>query len=248
MRAKKRLSVTEEVTTCVIYTRVSTSEQAGEGVSLAMQEQRCRAFAASRDWEVVQVFEDAGISGTNTDRPALEEMQKFVKARESTGSPTAVITYSLSRLGRSTQHLLELFNSLRVASVTENIDMTTAAGRFMAVMLAAISEFEVDLIRERTVNALVQVKAEGRRVGRPPFGWRVDAAGRLEPDRIEYYDDELGAPLIKGTWVTVDGIIRRHRAGMSKAYIARFFDLHPKQVQRILDDERNIQEFERTNT
>jgi len=57
-----------------IYCRVSSDEQKNEGVSLGAQEERCRAFAFAKDWQVVQVYVDAGASGKSLQRPAMQRL------------------------------------------------------------------------------------------------------------------------------------------------------------------------------
>lgn len=229
---RKRLAPTSEVKRCVIYVRVSTDGQAEDGVSLAMQEARCRQFAESKGWEVAAVYVERGVSGTTDARPALDRLSNDVAYAEARNTPTATVVYSLSRLGRSVSHLHVLFERLRVVSVSESWDMTTAAGQLIVSILSAVAEFEVNIIRERTASALAQVKAEGRRVGRPPYGWRTDAEGHLVKDE---------GPLRQ--WETVKLVFAEARAHRSKAHIARTFGLHEKQVQRILNDERNRKEL-----
>jgi site-specific DNA recombinase len=235
-KPNRRLAPTAEVNRCVIYVRVSTDGQAEDGVSLAMQEARCRQFAQSKGWDVVDVFVERGVSGSTDERPQLDALIREVQVAEEHSKPTATVVYSLSRLGRSVSHLHHLFEKLRVVSVSESWDMTTAAGQLIVSILSAVAEFEVNIIRERTASALAQVKAEGRRVGRPPFGWKMDGAGCLVKD------DGPG-----GKWYVVNDMFYYAKDGRSKADIARVFDLHERQVSRILNDERNIREFERTN-
>jgi DNA invertase Pin-like site-specific DNA recombinase len=195
-----------------------------------MQEQRCRQFARLKGWSVTAVYVERGVSGRLAQRPELDRLQSDVAALEAT-APVATIVYSLSRLGRSVGHLHELFERLRVVSVTESWDMTTASGQLIVGILSSVAEFEGNLIKERTANALAQIKAEGRHVGRPPIGWMINETGHLVRD--------------ENKWPIVDGVFRQYRSNHSKASIARFFDLQPKQVQRILEDERNVKEFER---
>jgi DNA invertase Pin-like site-specific DNA recombinase len=84
----------------------------------------------------------------------------------------------LDRLARSTRHLVGLAAELEALGIDlvvtdQAIDTTTPAGRLLFHMLAAIAEFERDLIRERVIAGMRRARAQGRRVGRPPM-YRVD--------------------------------------------------------------------------
>jgi DNA invertase Pin-like site-specific DNA recombinase len=89
-----------------------------------------------------------------------------------------VLITKLDRLARSTRHLVGLAAELEALGVDlvvtdQAIDTTTPAGRLLFHMLAAIAEFERDLIRERVIAGMRRARAQGRRVGRPPM-YRVD--------------------------------------------------------------------------
>ena len=165
----------------VIYIRVSTLDQANEGVSLDAQRERAERWAEANGYRVFpHVFRDT-ISGKRmSNRPelqrALDEACR-VKGR-------ALIVYSLSRLARSTRDAIAIAERLAKAgcdlvSLTEKLDTTTAAGKMMFRMLAVLAEFERDLISERTRTAMAHKAAKGERVGQIPFGKRLDAATSL---------------------------------------------------------------------
>jgi DNA invertase Pin-like site-specific DNA recombinase len=156
----------------IAYLRVSTDEQATSGVSLAMQETRTRAWCESQGRELVAVFSDPGLSGKDTARPGL------VKALEALRPDTALVIYSLSRLARSARFALELAERIKAAgatlvSLTESLDTGTAAGQMFYGILAALAQFEADLIRERTTAALAHKRSRGERTGTVPWGYAV---------------------------------------------------------------------------
>lgn len=172
------------------YCRVSTADQAQNGVSLQAQQAKIAAWCEMHGYNLLGVFEDAGISGTRQDRPALTE------ALKSCGKGTALIVYSLSRLGRSTRCVLELAEQLERAgadlvSLSENIDSTSAGGRMMFRMLAVLAEFERDVISERTAAALLHKKAKGEFVGEAPYG------KRLAPDGVHLLPHPAEQAVIK---------------------------------------------------
>jgi site-specific DNA recombinase len=148
------------------YIRVSTEDQAREGVSLEMQRDRIHKWAELNEGDVVAVYEDAGISGMDMERPGLEA------ALQAAGKGMALVAYSISRLARSTIGVLEIGKRLEyqgadLVSLSEKIDTTSAAGRMMFRLMAVLAEFERDQISERTRNALAKLKADGVKLGSP---------------------------------------------------------------------------------
>lgn len=167
------------------YVRVSTQGQADDGVSLDAQRAKLAAYCELNDSELLDVFADEGISGTDRNRPGLAAAINLAKRNRA-----ALVVYSLSRLTRSTRHALELADELERAgcdlvSLSERIDTTTPAGRMVFRMLAALAEFERDQTAARTSDALQHLKRQGRRYGSVPHGMRVVDGGRLEQDEAE---------------------------------------------------------------
>ena len=153
-----------------IFARVSTSEQ-----TVAPQLDALEAYARARGLDVVQVYTDGGVSGSKDRGPALDEL--MLKARRRSFDAVAVV--KLDRLARSTRHLTQLAAELEALSVDlivvdQGIDTSTPAGRLLFNMLAAIGEFELDLIRERTRAGLRAARKRGKRLGRPKL--HVDRA------------------------------------------------------------------------
>jgi site-specific DNA recombinase len=166
------------------YIRVSTEKQAGEGVSLAAQRAKIEAWCAANDYELVAVFEDAGLSGGS-----MAGRDGLHAAMKAAGRGTALVAYSMSRLARSTRDMLDLADRLErqgadLVSLTEKIDTTSAAGRMVFRMLAVLSEFEREQIGERTKAAMAHMKAKGQKYGPVPFGY-TEVEGRLVEVRRE---------------------------------------------------------------
>ncbi len=106
------------------------------------------------------------ISGTKAERPELRKLLDHARSGD------VIVVYSLSRLARSIRHLLELAEELRarevgLQSLTEAIDTTSPAGRFVFTILGALGQMEVELLRERTHAGLRAARARGRVGGRP---------------------------------------------------------------------------------
>ncbi len=203
--------------------RGRTEGQATQGVSLAAQEEKIRAWAALNDYSLVGREVDAGISGGRADnRPALQRALDHVKA-----SKAALVVYSLSRLARSTMDAIAISRALEKAgadlvSLTERIDTTSASGKMVFRMMAVLAEFERDQISERTRLGMAHLKRQGRRVGKVPFGSNLSVDGKwLEPNRAERGAVELIKSL--------------RRDGLSLRQIAKSLDergIRPKTAQR----------------
>ena len=136
------------------YARVSSNNQ-----NLDMQ------LDALTRADCIKIFEEK-ITGSRKDRPELEEMLKMLRAGDT------VVVYKLDRLGRSMKHLIEIVNQLHEMDVNfkslhENIDTSTPIGRFFFHTMAALAEFEREMIIERTSSGVAAARARGRVGGRP---------------------------------------------------------------------------------
>lgn len=166
------------------YVRVSTVDQATEGVSLEAQQSKIEAWCHLNDYLLEDVFVDAGLSGGRSDnRPQLQEA---LKACTNGG---ALVVYSLSRLARSTSDTLTIADLLQkkdvdLVSLSERIDTTSASGKMIFRMMAVLSEFERDQISERTKNAMQHKKFSGERVGTIPYGYS------LADDEVHLVEDK----------------------------------------------------------
>jgi len=155
------------------YCRVSTEEQAREGVSLEAQREKIEAWAHVMDGELLTVEEDAGISGK-----MMRNREGLQRALELACDQKAVlVVYSLSRLSRSTKDTLAVAERLGRAgadlvSLSERIDTTTAAGKMVFRMLAVLNEFERDQISERTSAVLQHKKSKLEAYSPTPYGYR----------------------------------------------------------------------------
>ena len=148
-----------------LYCRVSTAHQTSEN-----QLRELRAVAERMGYEIISEFIDNGISGAKSrkDRPALDEMMRLATQRKF----EMVICWSIDRLGRSLQHLVEILNELQAMKIDlffmqQGMDTTTPSGRMIFSVFGAIGEFERNLIRERVIAGQQRAKASGVHIGRP---------------------------------------------------------------------------------
>jgi DNA invertase Pin-like site-specific DNA recombinase len=153
-----------------IYVRVSTDKQTIENQVAAL-----RQIAERRGWQVVEQYNDAGISGSKgrDGRPGLDQMLKDASRRKF----DVVMAWAIDRLGRSLIDLLGTIQTLEASGVDlyldqQSIDTTTPTGKLMFQVCGAFGEFERSMIRQRINAGLKRAKAQGKQLGRP----RIDAA------------------------------------------------------------------------
>lgn len=173
------------MTKAIGYIRVSTDKQAEHGVSLEAQRQKIEAYASLYDLQLVDVVVEQG-SAKTLDRDGLNSVLTRLQA----GEATAVIVVKLDRLTRSVADLGKLveryFQHFALLSVSEQIDTRSAAGRLVLNVLASVSQWEREVIGERTSVAMQHMKAAGRYTGgQVPYGFQLDADGQLIESEAE---------------------------------------------------------------
>jgi DNA invertase Pin-like site-specific DNA recombinase len=148
-----------------IYLRVSTREQSTDAQSGELV-----SIAERAGWSVVEIYEDAGISGAKgrDKRPAFDRLLTDATRRRF----DIVMAWSVDRLGRSLQHLIATLADLQAAGIDlylrqQAIDTTTPSGRALFQMLGVFAEFERAMIRERVQAGIDRAKAAGIIFGRP---------------------------------------------------------------------------------
>ena len=159
------------MTRAAIYLRVSTDSQTTEN-----QRRELATVAGHRGWEVSEIYEDFGISGSKgrDRRPAFDRLCKDATRRHF----DVVMVWSVDRLGRSLQDLVAFLNEIHAVGVDlflhqQAIDTTTPAGRAMFSMMGVFAEFERSLIKSRVYAGLARARAEGKTLGRPKVGAEI---------------------------------------------------------------------------
>ena len=163
------------------YLRVSTGEQ-----TTANQRRELEAVAAKAGWDVVAVYEDAGISGSKgrEHRPGYDKLLKAVTRRE----VDMVAAWAVDRIGRSMPDLVSFLTELHARGADlylhqQALDTSTPAGRAMFQMMGVFAEFERSMIQERVKAGLARAKADGKRLGRPTIG--ADTEARIRALKAE---------------------------------------------------------------
>ncbi len=181
-----------------MYYRVSTEDQAQFGVSLDQQKKNCLNYAESNNIEIVEMFHDDGVSAKTVDRPSLQEMLKFCRARSN--KIDCVIVYKIDRLSRNVNdysniHLALKKLGIRLISTSEAID-DTPMGKFLGNFLASSAQFDNDTKSQRITDCLKEKAEQGYWCGKAPIGYlnTIDKLGKKE-----IIVDKKKAPMIK--WI-----------------------------------------------
>jgi DNA invertase Pin-like site-specific DNA recombinase len=167
--------------------RVSTDDQAKEGVSLENQKSKIMAYCQLKDLELREVIEDAGISAKNLRRDGVQKVLRLARRKEI----DAVVVYKLDRIFRSTIDALETTKAfdkwgISFHSIEETLDTRSAMGRFFFTLTAALAEMERRLIGERTKAALAHKRSRSEKTGGDiPFGYDLTPQGLLTKNEDE---------------------------------------------------------------
>jgi site-specific DNA recombinase len=164
-----------------VYARTSSASQK-YGYSIDEQVRQCVERCQILGWTVSHVFRDEAVSGKDTDRPMFQELLTVAED----GNLDIVVFWKLDRFSRSIMHAVQLEKQFRewgvaLHSITEQIDTTTAAGRFNFRNIANAAEFERDLIKQRTKMGHTARAMEYKWPNAtPPLGYGRADGGRLE--------------------------------------------------------------------
>lgn len=194
------------------YIRVSTDKQADKGYSLGEQEERIRSYCKSKEWDLVKIYSDAGFTGSNMNRPALQELIKDV------GAYDIVLVNKLDRLSRAQKDMLYLIQDVfaphgcSFVSMQESFDTTTPIGIAMVGILSAFAQLERSQIKER-----MKMGKEGRKKKGLWHG------GVNIPTGYDYKDGRL---IKNDESKQIEQIFQMYLDGVSIRDITRFLQSH----------------------
>ena len=182
---------------CALYIRISTGDQ-----NTDLQQNELREYSEFRKWDVVEIYSDT-MSGAKDKRPALDRL--MADARR--GKFDVVVVWRFDRFARSTSHLLralEEFQSLGIdfVSLKEAIDTSSAMGKMVFTVLAAVAELERSTIRERVIAGQKAAKRRGVRFGRPAVDVDTNHVLKLRKDGLSW------RAVAEATGVPKDTLIR----------------------------------------
>lgn len=178
-----------------IYLRVSTAGQTVEN-----QRQDLFRVAEQRGWRVVEEYVDHGISGAKgrDKRPALDRV-----ARDAAhGRLDVIAAWAIDRIGRSLSHVAGFMDELQQQNVAlylhqQNVDGTTPSGRAMLGMASVFAAFERDITVERIHSGLARARAQGKQLGRPSVGAKIESRIR----RLYAVDSKTSKPRHGKLWI-----------------------------------------------
>ena len=174
----------EEKKIAGIYIRVSTENQAREGFSLGEQEEKLRQLCKYKGFEIFKVYKDAGISAKDMkNRPAFQTMLEDMK----NGLINYIVAYKLDRVTRSVRDLEVLISTLEkyhcyLICDRDDVNISTANGRFFVRMLTVLSQLEIEIVSERTKFGLNGAIKAGHIPGKCPLGYYRDKDKTLKND------------------------------------------------------------------
>ena len=164
----------EEKKKCGLYMRVSTEDQAKEGFSLPEQRERLEMFCKFKGYEVIDYYEDAGISAkTGNHRPEFERLKEDIKSRKI----NTIVALKLDRITRSIydwENLMTFLdeNEAYIDCVNDEINTTNANGKMISRLLMSVSQNEIERTSERTKVGMAGAIKSGHIPHRAPLGYK----------------------------------------------------------------------------
>ena len=174
----------EERKVAGIYIRVSTEDQVREGFSLGEQEEKLKQLCKYKDYKIYKVYKDAGISAKNmSGRPAFQQMLEDMRA----GKINYIVAYKLDRVTRSVRDLEVLISELEehhcyLVCDRDDVNTSSANGRFFVRMLTVLSQLEIEIVSERTKFGLTGAIKSGHIPGTCPLGYKRDTTKKMVID------------------------------------------------------------------
>ena len=227
--------------TAGVYIRVSTEDQAREGFSLGEQEEKLLQLCKFKELDVYKVYKDAGISAKDMEhRPQFQAMLQDMKE----GKINYIVAYKLDRITRSVRDLEELISVLEQYNCfllcdRDDVNTSTANGRFFVRMLTVLSQLEIEIVSERTKFGLNGAIKSGHIPGQRPFGYTKSEDKKMIVDNA--------------TRPYVEKIFDMYLEGKSFQQIANYFkenNIYPKKkwhdttIQKIIDNKIYMGDYE----
>ncbi|AXF86684.1 DNA-invertase hin [Ephemeroptericola cinctiostellae] len=169
----------------ILYTRVSGHFQATQGVSLEQQDLHLKEWSVRNGGHVTGFFEERGKSGRS-----IKGRVQLIAALALLKPKSRFIVSKLSRLGRNVKEVLQIAETIKCAGasliiVDQTIDTSTAIGQLFFTMLAAVAQFESDMLAEQINQMVTHQRSKGKVWGGTPFGWQRQSDKSLVPNEAE---------------------------------------------------------------
>ena len=227
--------------TAGVYIRVSTEDQAREGFSLGEQKEKLLALCKFKELDVYKVYEDAGVSAKDMEhRPQFQQMLQDMKD----GKINYIVAYKLDRITRSVRDLEELITLLEqygcyLLCDRDDVNTSTANGKFFVRMLTVLSQLEIEIVSERTKFGLNGAIKSGHIPGQRPFGYTKSEEKKMVIDPT--------------TRPYVEKIFNMYLEGKSFQQIANYFNdnnIYPEKkwrdttISKIIDNRIYMGDYE----
>ena len=227
--------------TAGVYIRVSTEDQAREGFSLGEQKEKLLALCKFKELDVYKVYEDAGVSAKDMEhRPQFQQMLQDMKD----GKINYIVAYKLDRITRSVRDLEELITLLEqygcyLLCDRDDVNTSTANGKFFIRMLTVLSQLEIEIVSERTKFGLNGAIKSGHIPGQRPFGYTKSEEKKMVIDPT--------------TRPYVEKIFNMYLEGKSFQQIAKYFNdnnIYPEKkwrdttISKIIDNRIYMGDYE----
>ena len=226
----------------LIYCRVSSVKQLKEGDGLASQETRCREYAKHKNYKVVEVFKDEGISGSLIERPRMKEMLSFLMKHKSEN--LVVIIDDISRLARG----LEAHLKLRMAITDAGGKLESPSIEFgedsdsllVENLLASVSQHQRQKNAEQSKNRMRARAMNGYWVFHPPLGYKFER--KLGHGKLLVRDE----PIASAIQEVLEGFaLGRFQTQMEVKYFLESKPGYPKNSQGGVHVQRIMELFSR---
>lgn len=194
-----------------IYVRVSSKQQ-----STRSQLPDLERWAAAQD-EPIQWFTDK-LTGKLMNRPQWDKLEAAMRV----GKVSSLVVWRLDRLGRTASGLTKLFDELQLrkinfVSLKEGIDLSTPAGRMMAVVLAGVAQYETEVRGERVMAGMAAKRAKAEKDGKP---WKKPSSRKGQHYKL--------------TGAMIKAIRSLHADGESISQLARTYHISRPTVYKLL--------------
>lgn len=174
---KSRYKMTSENPKAIGYIRVSSDEQAREGLSLEAQKRKINAYCELKDLQLINIFSDEAISGFKPfeKRPGGGKAYQLL----ATGQADNIVAIKLDRLFRNTGDAIAKATEFQKKNINlhlldVSVDTSTATGKMFFTVLAMLAQFERDITGERTKAVLDMKRKDGKVFNHTPFGFDRD--------------------------------------------------------------------------
>lgn len=163
------------MTRAALYIRVSTEEQAEEGYSLEAQQERLTAYCEAQGWDIAEVYADKGYSGRKIS--SRSEYKRMIDEKDKWDT---ILVLKMDRIHRNSRNFIEMMDNLekwgkKFTSMQEELDTSSAIGRFVVDMIQRIAQLESEQIGERTYVGMEQKASMGGMMGfNPPYGYKLE--------------------------------------------------------------------------